>query len=413
MITIEIIAISDEVLSGFIVNTNAAFIAHTLALNGFKVIRHSTLPNDKSRLKQDIQFALERSDIVICTGGLGPTHEDVSRKVAAELFDSEFHYDDIRKDLEKRDGKQLITLEDQATAPAKARVIKNIIGTAPGFIFKQDDKALILLPGVPQEMKQMLNADVIPYLIHVFPPTDTLFRKIIHLCLLSESVVDRFLRTLKIKYPHIHFGIYFKQSLLDVHIMCVAFSKEESEELLNPCIRDLHQEFKHNIFESLTGYIEDAIHMHFIQNNQTLALAESCTGGAIASGLTKIPDASQYFLGSIVSYTNAAKKNILNVNQKTLDTFGAVSQETVTEMAIGAGEILKADYSIAVSGIAGPGGGSQEQPVGTIWAAIRSADKPPLAWGFIAKGDRRTIIKRTVNHVLAKLYLEIRDGIRN
>lgn len=400
---IEIVTIGNEVLAGFTVNTNAAFIGQELFKLGLNVSRQTSLPDETEVLREGLSEALACNQLVITTGGLGPTLDDVTQDVAAELFDSPMRFDEeIAQELKKRYGDLPISLEDQATVPTKAMILKNSLGTAPGLVFHQQS-TLICLPGVPAELRVMFSEQVIPFLKKYFVETIKDFRKTVHFFGLTESSVDPVLRDLQKKYPHITFGIYPAQGLLTVSLLCHSHSEREAErEFLQP-IQELSRQFAEHIYESVSGKIEEAIHEHFIQKKLTLSIAESCTGGTVAARLTRLPNASHYFLGSVVAYSNQLKKDLLKIPEAILQEKGAVSEEVASLMAKSIQEITGSDFSLAVTGIAGPSGGTPEKPVGLVYCAIGRKGKPPLVWKIKAHGNRESIIDRSVNELLSAL----------
>lgn len=360
--SIEIIAVGNEVLSGMTINRNAAYLGKRLTEEGWTISRHTVLPDERDLLIKGFQEALKRFSLVISTGGLGPTMDDITNSCAATLFEE---------------------------AP---QTIPNSVGSALGLIYRSAKSTLILLPGVPQEMEPMFEESVLSYLQKMCPPKEKLLQETLHLALLKELEVDPFLRELK----GVDCGIYPAYGTLTVRLT----SKEKSA--LQAAVESLKKKFGAYLFP--TEKIEEAIHEWFLSNQMTLALAESCTGGLIAAHLTAIPDASKYFLGSLVAYSNALKKNVLGVSANTLKTKGAVSREAATEMLQGVFKVTGADYGIAVTGIAGPSGGSAEKPVGTIWYALGQNGKPSEIGTFLAKGNRQTIILQTTNKLLGLLY---------
>lgn len=371
---IEIMTIGNEVLSGHTINTNAAFIAQELFKEGYKLSRETTILDDENEISHEIHAALERSEVVIATGGLGPTLDDISGQVA------------------------------EKTLKAAPELIPNHLGTAPGLMFYQGSRILVMLPGVPHEMKPMLLDSVIPHIKKKYPLKERPFRQILSFTRLFESAVDPILRELKEKYPELEFGIYPALGLLQVHIYAFADDEEKANQMTQPAVEKLKEQFRANIYESESGSIQEAIHSLFIKKGWTLSAAESCTGGSVASHLTQISGASKYFLGSVVSYANEAKINILGVSPKTIEQHGAVSQEVAIEMVLGASRIFNSEYSIAVTGVAGPTGGTEKKPVGTVWFAIHRRGKEPQAWKVQGRGTRGMIITFSMNEILGKLY---------
>ncbi|MES2121708.1 MAG: nicotinamide-nucleotide amidohydrolase family protein [Chlamydiota bacterium] len=403
---IELVSIGDELLKGVTLNSNVAYIARKLQESGYDVARQLTLPDEKNAMAEGLREVLNRADLVISTGGLGPTLDDQTRAVAAELFGSDFRFDEqVAKELHRRFGDALSSLKDQATVPTKARVLLNSVGTAPGLIFAENGKTLILLPGVPLEMHSMFSEQVIPYLEKTAPSNSRKQVSELHFSILIENAVDPHLRKLCTLFPAVEAGIYPAWGTLSVVLRSVDAAQLKSFE------NELQKLFGAYAYVSSSGKIEEAVHAWFLENGKTLAFAESCTGGTMASHITALADASRYFLGSLVTYSNAMKERILGVSPETLKTQGAVSEETVREMLSGVFKQTDADYAIAVSGIAGPSGGSAQKPVGTIWAAIGERGKDPDVGTFIAKGNRQSIILSTTNQLLGALYRKVTLGI--
>lgn len=407
---IELIVIGNEVLSGFTVNTNAAFIGQQLLKHGYSVDRQTTIPDDEAVMHAAFEEALARSDVVITTGGLGPTVDDVTRKAAAKLFDSPFHLDKkVEKDLIERFGKKLDSLKDQSTVPAKAEIFLNTVGTAPGFAFRKEKKALLMVPGVPDEMHPMFTDSVLPWMEKYFTLKERAYRKVLNLFELPELAVDPFLRELQKKYPRVEFGIYPSIGLLTVHVKTRAANAKEAMDILEPPYRELEVRFATNCYASETGKIEESVHHLFRENGWTLSVAESCTGGSVAARLTQIPGASAYFLGSIVAYANAVKTSVLHVPEALIQEKGAVSQEVVEAMVLGALQVTRSDFALAVTGIAGPEGGTETKPVGMVWCAVCRRGEKPHAWKLQGRGSRERIIVRSVNSLLAHLLIYIKE----
>lgn len=366
---IEILAIGEEVLKGFTVNTNAAFLSRELRRRGYKVTRHLVIPDDPNVIEESITDAFRRSNILITTGGLGPTSDDLTSAILEKIF------------------------------PNHASHLKNSLGTAKGFAFSEQGKTIIALPGVPREMEAMFISEALPFLCKHNPIKEKHYVEELYFALLSENPVDKYISSLKLD-KEIEVGIY--PSLGVLHI---SFSGKERLKLIAAKER-VKAEFKNHFFDSETGSLEEAVHKMFCSKKKTLTLAESCTGGAIAKRLTSIAGASNYLLGSIVSYSNELKEKFLQV---TLDENGAVSLEATSQMAKGLLANTSSDYVLAVTGIAGPTGGSEEKPVGTVYLALAERDKQVVAGRFQALGKNRAwIIEYTTTYCLFSLlkYLE-------
>lgn len=401
---IEVIAIGNEVLSGFTINSNAAFISQELLKVGLRATRHTVLPDDPSHLRKGLREAMQRSQLIITTGGLGPTLDDISRNIAAELFHSDFRYDaSIAEDLKQRYGPQLASITDQATVPTKAFILKNTCGTAPGFIFNRDGTTLIMLPGVPPEMKTMWANGVVLYLQKHFSSAKKYYCRCLNLFETSEPTADVVLRKLEKEHPNVEFGVYVSLGTLSIHLTALAEHEAAADSLLQPPLQALRVEFASFLYDAPSGKIEEAVHDYFIRNGMTLTAAESCTGGALAARLTAFPGASQYFLGSVVAYSNQLKMDFLSVPEALLQEKGAVSEEVVKAMVEGLLLRTGSDYGIAITGIAGPTGGTPEKPVGTVWYAVGRRGEAPVAWLLKARGNREMIAARGVNAALSKL----------
>ncbi len=401
----EIVAIGSEVLAGITANTNAAEISKGLLQIGVHFRRHTVVPDILEVIKEELRQAVGRSDLVITTGGLGPTVDDLTRTAAADVFQSDFRFDPaIAEELKQRYGDKLLTIEDQATVPTKAKVLRNPVGTAPGFIFHDGGKILILLPGVPPEMRKMLAEQVIPYLKTAIPQGLRTHMKELHLFELPESAVDPTLRKLQAEYPAVIMGIYPNLGLLHITMTASAPNDEVAEKLLSPPMKQLQESFKEHVYFAPSGTIDEAVHLQLLGKGATLSLAESCTGGAIAARLVKHPGASEYLLGSIVAYSNGLKESILDVPKEVMKEHGAVSSETAEAMLKGVMRLTGSDYTVAVTGIAGPAGGTDDKPVGTIWCGAAKKDGALYTWKIKAYGSREMVIERSIHAVLSKLY---------
>ncbi len=361
--SIEIVAIGNEVLSGATVNTNAAYLGRRLSEEGWEVVRHTVLPDDPDLIFVGLKEALKRSSFVVATGGLGPTLDDITSECASKLF---------------------------SQPPEK---MSNPAGVAEGLIYP----SLMLLPGVPREMEAMFEESLLPHLRKIFPPKQK-YSAVFHLCLLQEMEVDPVLRELS----GVTAGIYPGYGTLSVRL------HSDDKSALEKAKQKFESVFSAHIYPSKSGKIEEAIHHWFIQHHKTLALAESCTGGLMAAHLTQLAGASAYFLGSFVTYSNSLKEKILGVKSTTLETSGAVSKEAVGEMLTGLFEKSEADYGISVSGIAGPTGGSPQKPMGTIWYALGKRGEEPEVGRFISPvRTRETIILATTNRLFGMLWRKI------
>lgn len=366
--SIEVVAVGNEILRGMTVNTNSAYLSRRLTEEGWHVAGQTTLPDEISLLTQGLDEALTRSSVVIATGGLGPTLDDNTAGCAQELF-------------------------SKPPVP-----IQNRVGTAPGFLFAENKRVLFLLPGIPQEMEQMFEEEVLPYLQRHVPVSQRLFRESLYFYLLRENDVDPLLRKLQAE-NNLDIGIYPSYSCLSVILRGV-----DKDHVMAAKIA-LAKAFEGSLLPAPS--LAESIHFWMTKHRKTLAFAESCTGGFMASKITALAGASDYFLGSLVTYSNGLKQHFLDVSPETLKKHGAVSGETVKEMWKGLLQKTGADYGIAVSGIAGPNGGTDEKPAGTIYYALGEKGEKPEVGTFHLHGNRQTVILRTTLRLFALLLKKI------
>ncbi|MDR0791747.1 MAG: competence/damage-inducible protein A [Chitinophagaceae bacterium] len=380
----SIITIGDELLIGQVVDTNSAWMAQELNKTGIAV-KHRIAVGD---VWKDIWDILDEeckyADIILITGGLGPTADDITKPLLCEYFAGKLviHQPTLEHIayLHENFFKRLLTINDrnykQAEVPDNCTVIKNEVGTAPGMWFEKDGQIFVSMPGVPHEMKTMMSRYVLPKLQQTF-----LLSRIAHRTLLTAGIGESALAE-RIKDFENNLPPDIKLAYLPnygmVRLRLTATGNEENNDMetaLNKRFEELQSLIKDVVVANEDIPFEEAIGRLLVKYNKTISTAESCTGGYIAHLLTAIPGASAYFIGSVVSYANQVKTNILGVNNSVLDTAGAVSEACVREMVSGAIGLLKTDYAIAVSGILGPSGGTPEKPVGTVWIAVSNGSK--------------------------------------
>jgi nicotinamide-nucleotide amidase len=408
---IELISVGDEVLYGHTINSNAGFISKKLVEAGCLPRRHTVVGDDEKMLKNTLQDALKRKACVIITGGLGPTLDDKTRAVIADLFQKPLVLNsELLQKLQKR-FQNLSSLADQAlvdqaTLPEGVEIIENEIGTASGFFIQDEalfpEAFLIALPGVPVEMKQMFERALI--YVQKQGRQKRLFCKTLHFALVSETEFDPILRTIQQEFPEIQCGIYPEQASVSIHLKAHADDEKSFLQRIEKPLRSFDR-FSSHRFESSSGTIEEALHNLLIEKKISLSLAESCTGGTISSHIVFNPNASSYFYGSIVAYSNNSKTKLLDVPKSLIQEKGAVSEEVALCMANGARKAFGTRCSLAVTGIAGPTGGTLQKPVGTICFAISYADTPAFAWTMQRQGPRRFIIEKATQMAFAQLYL--------
>lgn len=399
---IEILAIGEELLTGRIANTNASIISKKLFSKGYRVTKHRVVKDSVDSIAATLQEIFVDSSLVICTGGLGPTIDDKTKMAMIAAFDLELELNPalLEKLTERFPG--IPTLKNQATVIKGAHLITNPVGTAPGMIFTFSKGKVILLPGVPSELEAMLD-EVLVYIEKAYPRTHCFNTQSINFVHTGEPEIDPLVRELKEKYPHVEFGIY--PNLGTIHLQMIGDSKRELEEITKKILLD----FPKRAFFSPNNTIEEAIHSLLLEKKQSLAFAESCSGGLLSTTFTKIPGCSSYFKGSIVCYSNELKQRLLGVEEATLKEKGAVSKETVGQMLEGLFKKTEADYGIAISGIAGPGGGTESCPVGTVFVAIGKKGKKMMIQKTVHNGDRKRVTQSATTLALSLLYQLIRN----
>ena len=374
-----IITIGDEILIGQIVDTNAAYIARRLNDTGIVVSERTSVGDDAARIAEAVERALDRCEVVITTGGLGPTKDDITKHTLARMFDSKLVNNStvaehVRSMLERRGIAFNELNRSQALVPECCTVLFNAHGTAPGMWFKRGGHVLINLPGVPFEMRHLMEDEVLPRLKKQFA-----LRSIVHRTMITEGIAESILAEriaawesalppyLKLAYLPAPNIVRLRLSAYEVEGDSVAAEIEKQFNGLFAIIPD-------NIVGYETATLQETVHNLLTAQGKTLAVAESCTGGRIASLFTAMAGASAYFQLGAVTYSNESKMKVLGVSSATLERYGAVSEQTAREMAEGVRRIAGADYGVATTGIAGPTGGTAEKPVGTVWFAVASAE---------------------------------------
>ncbi len=371
----EIINIGDELLIGQVVNTNASWMAAQLTKAGISVVQTTTIADDDKAIKKALDQAFVRAQVILISGGLGPTKDDITKKTLAEYFDSKliFHvptYEQVEKIFAARRFPVTEVNRQQAMIPEKCKPLFNKNGTAPGMWFEKDGKVAVSMPGVPFEMQAMVAEQVIPAIVEHFN-MDAIVHKTVMTTGMPESMLAENIKDWEANLPSNVKLAYLPQPGI-VRLRLSGRGKDRQK--LKAEISVQVDKLKKLIPEIIFGYddvsLEEVVGQLLIKNKKTVSTAESCTGGYIAHLITSVPGSSGYFEGSVVSYSNRIKTDLLGVRTETLEKYGAVSREVVIEMAKGAKAGLKTDYSLAVSGIAGPDGGTKEKPVGTVWLAL-------------------------------------------
>lgn len=369
----ELLMIGTELLLGQTVDTNAAFIAEQLALHGVNVYFKTTVGDNRQRLLAALSIALMRADVVITSGGLGPTEDDLTRDVVAaalglELVEDVMAVQQIEGWFKRQDRHMPASNRKQALMPEGATVLENGRGTAPGFIVRSLDKAVICMPGVPHEMKSMLTTSVLPYLHDHYDLEATLYSHILRFTGIGESdLEERLVDLFRSANPTI--APYASLGEVKLRLTARADSADDAAALFKPLEQEIVQRVGEYMYGSDDDTLEGVVGRQLRAVGKTVAVAESCTGGLIAKRLTDVPGSSDYFPGGVVTYSNEAKQRLLDVPAKVLQQHGAVSEQTARAMAAGVAARFGADIGLAVTGIAGPGGGSDEKPVGLVFIA--------------------------------------------
>ncbi len=408
----EIITIGDEILIGQIVDTNSAWIAEQLNLNGIEVYQITSVHDEKNQIIEALDKAAEKVDLVLITGGLGPTKDDITKNALCDYFQTElvFHqptFDHIIDRFKLRNIDINKLNRDQALVPKNATVIFNKLGTAPGMWFEKNDTIFISVPGVPFEMEYLVEFEIIPRLVETGRT-----KAIVHKTVLTQGIPESML-AMKLEEWEDALPANIKLAYLPnpmsvrLRLSAIGTNKSALEKIVEEEIHKLQKIIPQYIYGYDNDTMAEVIGRLLKAQNKKLAVAESCTGGFISHQITSIPGSSEYYQGSVTSYSNETKHNLLGVKTETLEKFGAVSEEVVREMAEGAKSILNADYSVATTGIAGPSGGTDEKPVGTVWIAVAGPHKT-IAKKFVFGNDReRNIIRsgQTALQLLRRVIL--------
>lgn len=376
----EIIAIGDEILYGQTLDTNSHWISGVLDEINVKVHYRTTIGDNREQMLEAFEKGVERSDIVLITGGLGPTRDDLTKPLLAEFFGVQMILNDSAlediKSLFKKAGREMTDLNlNQAELPSNCIKITNKMGTAPGMWFEEKNTILVSMPGVPYEMKKMMKDFVLPKIQEKYGK-GVIHHKIIKTIGIPESKLAEMIKDWEENLPQ-DIKLAYLPSLGQVKLRLTALG--DNLEKLKSEVDTQIKELNHLVGKYIYGYdtdeIEGVIGKMLKEKNQTIATAESCTGGYLAHLITSIPGSSNYYKGSIISYSNDVKTDKLGVDQKILEEYGAVSEETVKQMAENVRKVLNTDVGLATSGIAGPDGGTAEKPVGTVWIAYSDSDK--------------------------------------
>ena len=404
---VELICVGTELLLGNIVNTNAAYLSEKCALLGLSMYHQSVVGDNAERLKESLETALNRSDVVILSGGLGPTQDDLTKETAAEVMGIPLKEDPhSRERIEeyfKNSQYKVITDNNwkQALVPEGAIVLDNENGTAPGIIMEKNGKSVILLPGPPGELIPMFEGKVYDYLNKLQP--EIIYSTMVRICGLGESFVENEIRDLIDNQTNPTIATYAKIGQVDLRVTAKAAREKEAAKLAKPMLKELLKRFGDHIYTMDEHKSLEEVIVHFLKERSlTLTTAESCTGGMIAARITDVPGASEVFKQGLVTYSNRAKRKLLDVKKTTLKEYGAVSEKTAKEMAKNGAFITGSDACVSVTGTAGPTGGTEEKPVGLVYIGCCYNNKTVVK-EFHFKGERQKIREQATANALILL----------
>ena len=397
----EILAVGTELLMGQIVNTNAQYLSSKLPDVGISVYYHSVVGDNPGRLRESLELALERCDVVIATGGLGPTQDDLTKETISEICGRRLvlHQEslDAIKAFFKKIGREMThNNEKQAYMPENCTVLKNNNGTAPGCIIEQGEKVIVMLPGPPSEMKPMFDDSVFPYFRD--RSSYTIESKFLRVFGIGESAMETKILDLIEGQTNPTIATYAKEGEVTIRVSARVERGKDAEMLLRPVIEEIRKRTGDSLYSEEDHTLDQVAAELLSRHKLTLATAESCTGGLISQMLTDIPGISGVFMGGAVTYSNDAKEEYLGVKKETLLQHGAVSRQTAGEMAAGVRSRLKTDIGVAVTGIAGPDGGTSQKPVGLVYIGL-SSEKGTVTKELRLLGNRKRIRTITALHV--------------
>ncbi len=409
----EILCIGTELLLGDIINTNAAYLAQRLSQLGIDVYHQSVVGDNPGRIRQALELALSRAELVITTGGLGPTCDDISKEMAAELFGLplEEHEPSLRhlENFFEKIGREMTpNNRKQALLPRGAQVFANGEGTAPGFAVEKQGKIILMLPGPPREMKAMFEQSAAGYLAGF--SQSVLHSTTVHIFGMGESAVEQQLRPIMEASQNPTLAPYAKEGEVQLRITAKAGDKAQAQALIAPMLEKLRATLGELIYGIDVGNLQTALVQALRQRGLHIATAESCTGGLAAQRITQLPGASQVFDMGVCSYSNQAKQQLLGVDPKTLEQQGAVSAEVAGQMAAGVRKAAGADIGLSITGIAGPEGGSPQKPVGLVYVAVDSPWHSQVLELYLSRGGQSDRLRIRHMACMYALHLALRTA---
>lgn len=409
----EIVATGTELLLGETLNTSVHFLTGKLSSLGIEVDYHTTVGDNSERLEQVLRQAIERTDLLVTTGGLGPTVDDLTKELVAKVLDIKMELDpssleQIKQFFGRRKAPMPLNNEKQAYFPQNSKILPNPIGTAPGAIIEKNGKTVIILPGPPFEMTPMFNTYVWPELQkNIDPNAERMNERVLKVFGMGESAIEEVLADL-MSLTNLSMSLLAKRA--EMHIRLVARSSRkmstEADEVLNRAEEEIRRRLGNKVFgrdqETMIGIVGQ-----LLKNQQlTIATAESCTGGLLGASLTQEPGSSGFYLGGVISYSNSLKQGLLGVNEESLLKYGAVSEEVASEMAEGIRSKVGADLAISTTGIAGPGGGTDQKPVGLVYVGLATA-KGVQVEKIQLYGERESVRQLTVQAALNRVRVHM------
>jgi nicotinamide-nucleotide amidase len=406
----EIITIGDEILIGQIIDTNSAWIAEQFNLAGIEIYRIISVHDDAGQIAEAMAGAAEKAELVILTGGLGPTKDDITKHALCDFFNTRlvFHgptFEHIKQLFKNRNIDLNKLNRDQALVPENCTVLPNTTGTAPGLWLEKENTIYVAVPGVPFEMKHLIEYEILPR-IKINRKTDSIYHRTLLTQGLPESILATHIEQWETALPE-NIRLAYLPSPLGVRLRLSA--KGEKLELLKQQVETETEKLKLLIPDYLFGVeaetLAEVVGRFLLARNRSLSVAESCTGGFISHLVTSVAGSSAWYKGGITAYSNEVKQSLLGVSADDLKLYGAVSEQVVRQMALGVKQLLDTDYSIATSGIAGPGGGSEEKPVGTVWIGLAGPGFAVTEKIIFGDNRERNIIRssQTALHMLRRI----------
>lgn len=408
----EIITIGDEILIGQTIDTNSAWLGKELNQVGISIKQITSIKDSRNEILEALKSASTRADLILITGGLGPTQDDITKSVLCDYFDTELEVNEkvlkTIQDYFKDRGREMLESNNlQASLPKSSTVLPNALGTASGMWFEKEGKVYVSMPGVPYEMKGLMTNEVFPRLKEKFD-----FPSIIHRTIMTEGIGESFMVELikeweaSLEEEEIKVAYLPSPGIVKIRLSIFGNDFNSMNERINRKVKELEELIPNFIYGENDQKLEEVVGEQLLAEKATISTAESCTGGNIAHLLTSISGSSAYFLGSIVSYANEVKVSELGVSESDINNYGAVSRQVVEQMAVGVLNKMKTTYALATSGVAGPEGGTEEKPVGTVWIAVAFKDGV-YSKKFLFEKNRARNIRRASYAALSLLKRKI------